>query len=347
MDSSVAAALLVEAGYDVHGVTMEIWSDNYQPETAQPAAHACFGPGEGDDVEDARKVAEQLGIPFHSVDLHEKFEQEVLTYFRREYSRGRTPNPCILCNRRLKFVALLDGLETQDINWNYFATGHYVRREQVGNIFKLKRGRDPAKDQSYFLYTLGQELLATTLFPLGDLTKEEVRTRAEELGLEVKNKDESQDFYAGDYTELLAEEPRPGPIVNRAGEKLGEHEGIQKYTVGQRRGLGISANKPLYVLEIDAEKNALVVGDREQLYSREFLVEKVNWIAPGAPEAELEAQVKIRYRHPAAPAVLRIETDDSVRVSFQEPQRAVTPGQAAVFYDDQYVLGGGLINSPL
>jgi len=341
VDSSVAAALLVEAGYNVIGVSMCIWDDDYQVPEETPSGHACFGPGEAEDVADARQVARQLDIPFHLIDLREQYQDIVLDYFKSEYSKGRTPNPCIRCNYHLKFDAILNELDRREIAWDYYATGHYVRRKKSDGLFRLLRGIDPAKDQSYFLYTLDQERLRRTLFPLGELEKSEVRQRAAELGLDLSDKEESQDFYAGDYTELLDDVSGPGPIVDSSGKVLGEHRGIENYTIGQRRGLGLATGTPLYVKSIDAEKNQIVVAEKSELFSSNLTVEELNWITPSEPIPE-KVQVKIRYRHSAAPARLQ-RKDSKVEVKFTEPQLSVTPGQAAVFYSGDVVLGGGII----
>ncbi len=343
VDSSVAAALLVEQGYDVIGVTMQVWNDEYAPEDGGGDAHACFGPGEAADIEDARIVADQLDIPFHVVDLREEYEEIVLDYFRAEYNQGRTPNPCLRCNRRLKFGALLEALEVAGLDWDYYATGHYVRCREENGRHLLLRGVDSAKDQSYFLYSLSQQQLARTLFPLGELTKKEVRDRASELGLKVEEKAESQDFYAGDYTDLLEGAGRPGPIVDTSGKKIGEHEGIEKYTFGQRRGLGVSVGHPIYVIDIDAAENKLVVGKREELFDERMQVEQLNWILPPSELENQSVEVQIRYRHSPARARLKEVGEDCVEVDFEQPQRAVTPGQAAVFYSGDRVLGGGII----
>ncbi len=344
VDSSVAAALLVEQGYDVIGVTMQIWNEEYTPSSDSADTHACFGPGEAADIEDARIVAEQLGIPFHVVDLRAEYEEIVLDYFRNEYNQGRTPNPCLRCNRRLKFGALLEALAAAGLKWDYYATGHYVRRLEENGRHLLLRGVDSDKDQSYFLYSLSQEQLARTLFPLGELNKNEVRARATELGLTVEEKAESQDFYAGDYTELLEGTGRSGPIVDTDGEKIGEHEGIENYTFGQRRGLGLAVGHPIYVIDIDAAENKLIVGRREELFDARMKVEKLNWILPPSEVAPESLEVQIRYQHsPARAELTAFEEGERVEVEFEQPQRAVTPGQAAVFYSGDRVLGGGII----
>ncbi len=342
VDSAVAAALLLEAGYQLIGVTMRIWDDSYKFSDTLPAGNACFGPDEGEDIEDARQVARHLDIPFHLVDLRQQYQEIVLDYFKREYRRGRTPNPCIRCNYHLKFNAILQALSNQGVHWDYFATGHYVRQRRHNQQYSLLRGKDKNKDQSYFLYTLDQKRLSRTLFPLGELTKPEVREYARKLNLPVRNKDESQDFYAGDYTELLDGGSGPGPIVDSSGRELGQHRGIENYTIGQRRGLGLAVGKPLYVKRIDAAENRIVVAEKQELFSAKMTVEQLNWLTPidAVPD---QFEVKIRYRHRAAPARV-LKLGEELKLQFVEPQLSVTPGQAAVFYHDELVLGGGIIN---
>ena len=343
VDSSVAAALLKEKGYEVIGVTMKVWDGETLP--ANGTRHACYGPGEEEDLEDARKVAQVLGIPLNIFNLRQEYKIEVLDYFCHEYLSGRTPNPCIRCNRRVKFDALLEKARDTGIEFDYFATGHYARVEhdESRSRYLLKKAKDMAKDQSYFLFALSQEQLSNSLFPLGNHTKEEVRKMAWDLELGIDDKSESQDFFAGDYSSLLGKVARPGPILNKEGEILGEHRGIPFYTIGQRKGLGISSKEPLYVTAIDQEKNVIVVGPKEEVYGDELVAMELNWIAIQELSRPVDVKAKIRYLHKEAEAMVIPLDEDKVHVKFKEPQMAITPGQAVVFYDDDIVIGGGTI----
>ena len=343
VDSSVAAALLKEKGYEVIGVTMKVWDGETLP--ANGTRHACYGPGEEEDLEDARKVAQVLGIPLNIFNLRQEYKIEVLDYFCHEYLSGRTPNPCIRCNRRVKFDALLEKARDTGIEFDYFATGHYARVEhdESRSRYLLKKAKDMAKDQSYFLFALSQEQLSNSLFPLGNHTKEEVRKMARDLELGIDDKPESQDFFAGDYSSLLGKVARPGPILNKEGEILGEHRGIPFYTIGQRKGLGISSKEPLYVTAIDQEKNVIVVGPKEEVYGDELVAMELNWIAIQELSRPVDVKAKIRYLHKEAEAMVIPLDEDKVHVKFKEPQMAITPGQAVVFYDDDIVIGGGAI----
>lgn len=343
VDSSVVAALLKEKGYEVIGVTMKIWDGEALPEERRH--HGCYGPGEREDIEDARKVTQVLGIPLYTFDLRQEYRIEVLDYFCHEYLLGRTPNPCIRCNRRVKFDALLKKARDSGLEFDYFATGHYARVEydEGKRRYLLKKAGDMAKDQSYFLFALSQEQLGNSLFPLGNHAKEGVRKTARDLGLGVDHKPESQDFVAGDYSSLLSEVARPGPILNKEGKILGEHRGIPFYTIGQRKGLGISAGVPLYVIAIDPEMNAIVAGSKEEVYGDELVASELNWIAIERLQQPIEVKAKIRYLHEEAEAVIAPLDEEKVRIKFKEPQMAITPGQAVVFYDDDTVIGGGTI----
>ncbi len=343
VDSSVAAALLKEKGYEVIGVTMKVWDGETLP--ANGTRHACYGPGEEEDLEDARKVAQVLGIPLNIFNLRQEYKIEVLDYFCHEYLSGRTPNPCIRCNRRVKFDALLRKARDTGIEFDYFATGHYARVEhdEGKRRYLLKKAKDMAKDQSYFLFALSQEQLSNSLFPLGNHTKEEVRKMARDLELGIDDKPESQDFFAGDYSSLLGKVARPGPILNKEGEILGEHRGIPFYTIGQRKGLGISSKEPLYVTAIDQGKNVIVVGPKEEVYGDELVAMELNWIAIEELSRPVDLKAKIRYLHKEAEAMVIPRDEDKVHVKFKEPQMAITPGQAVVFYDDDTVIGGGTI----
>ena len=343
VDSSVAAALLKEKGYEVIGVTMKIWDGEAFLEKRDH--HACYGPGEGEDIEDAQKVAQILGIPLYTFDLGAEYKSEVLDYVCHEYLSGRTPNPCIRCNRRIKFDALVKKAQDSGIEFDYLASGHYARVEYDESRcrYLLKKASDLKKDQSYFLFSLSQEQLGRLLFPVGNYTKEEVRRMASHLGLGVDGKPESQDFVSGGYYSLVKAIAQPGPILDRQGNVLGQHQGIPFYTIGQRKGLGISAVEPLYVTAIDPGRNAIVVGNKEELYGDELIASEVNWIAVERLGQPVEAKAKIRYRHKEAEAVVIPLDQDKVQVKFKEPQMAVTSGQAIVFYDGDMVVGGGTI----
>jgi tRNA-specific 2-thiouridylase len=321
---------------------MKIW----EGESKGPGKrHSCYGPGELEDIEDAKRVCEILGIPFYEIDLVDEYRRIVLEYFRSEYLRGRTPNPCIRCNQLIKFKALLEKVESIGIDFDYFATGHYARVEYDSekDRFILKKGIDERRDQSYFLFGLTQKQLRRILFPLGNYRKEEVRRIAKEAGLDIYDKEESQDFYGGDYRELLNTVPSSGPILDRYGRILGIHKGIWNYTIGQRKGLGIQSEKPLYVIDIDPERNAIIVGEERELYREEFYAEELNWVSIEKLEEPIEVKVKIRYKSDETDCTVIPVSEDRVLVRFKKPQRAVTPGQASVFYDGDTVVGGGII----
>ncbi len=335
IDSSVAAALLKEEGYEVIGTTMQVISS-----------------GNSDTGADthARQVAHKLGIPHHVMDFRGIFTDRVIDDFCREYSRGRTPNPCVLCNRDIKFGVLRE--RAFEMGADFIATGHHARVERDENSvnYLLKKGADKRKDQSYFLCRLDQEQLSRAMFPVGNLTKEKVRQIAGELGLSAANKPESQeicfipdDDYAGFLENRAPGTAGPGPILDREGNTLGEHRGIIYYTVGQRKGLNIAAAEPLYVTAIDAGRNAVIAGTKDQTYGTELVAGNLNWIAMPAPESAIKVKARIRYRHAEAEAIVSPLDDNSVYVKFTEPQMAITPGQTAVFYDGDTVIGGGTI----
>ena len=342
VDSSVAAALLKEQGYAVSGVTMQIWDGEAYP--AGDVRHGCYGPGEIEDIADARKVAQALGIDFHVLDLRREYKTEVLDYLYQEYSSGRTPNPCLRCNHKVKFDALLRKARESGIEFDYFATGHYARvqSDKSKHRYMLKKARDSSKDQSYFLSSLSQEQLGHSLFPVGDYTKEEVRKMAADFGLAVGNKPESQDFAAGGYGALVGTAP-PGPILDKEGNVIGEHGGIPFYTIGQRKGLGISAREPRYVTAIDPEKNVIIAGSKEDVYGDSLIASGLNWIATKELKQPTKVRAKIRYLHDEAEATVTPLGRDEVYVKFNEPQMAIAPGQAVVFYHGDIVLGGGTI----
>ena len=338
VDSSVAAAVLKERGYDVIGVTMQLWDNS-----AEKSSGSCCSI---EDIHDARRVAYQLDIPHYVVNLKEAFSRHVIDYFVNSYLKGETPNPCLKCNEHLKFDILLR--KACELEADYLATGHYARILNDGEgSYHLLKGVDTSKDQSYFLFTLGQKELKRLLFPLGDITKAEVRDIAGKKGLKVADKGESQEICFvpdGDYSAFLSartDDFTSGEIVDADGNVLGRHEGIHRFTVGQRRGIGISANKPLYVTAIDKGAGRITVGSKEELLSNGLEAQFVNLVNPeeGFPD---RAVCKIRYRHPGAESSVVFE-DGLLRIYFKEPQGAVAPGQAAVLYNGDEVVGGGWI----
>lgn len=342
VDSSVAAALLKEEGYQVIGVTIQI-----QPSGKQGNFGGCCGRGA---LADAKKVANKLGILHYVMDFRDIFAQKVIADFCQEYRLGRTPNPCIRCNQYIKFDALLE--RAKELGVDFIATGHHARieKDEAKGIHLLKKGVDQQKDQSYFLYSLTQEQLSHALLPVGNLTKKRVRETAKELKLPVAAKSESQDICFipdDDYPEFLKDyipqAAEPGPILNERGSILGNHQGILFYTVGQRKGLGISAREPLYVIAIEPERNAVIVGNRDKALGDELIASSLNWITMARLSQPITAKAKIRYRRPEAEATITPLDEDKIYVKFAEPQLAITPGQAIVFYDDDIVIGGGTI----
>lgn len=350
VDSTVAAALLQEAGFEVIGLTMLIWDPSIRIDGE--LRNGCFGPGEQEDLEQAQAMADKLGVAHHTIRLSEAYRREVLDTYRAEYLAGRTPNPCAICNPRMKFDLMPAQARAQGIAFDRFATGHYARivPPSAGTGFRLLRGLDPAKDQSYFLARLSQRQLAGTLLPLGELTKTQVRAKARELGLsDIADAAESQDFFEGaDHGVLFDPDQanRPGPIVDRAGNRIGTHRGIVYYTIGQRQGLGIATGQKCYVSRICARTNTLEVDTREAVMQTGCRVRDVHWIAGTPPLPGIRCHVQLRYRHPGVWCSLGGETRaQGLPVAFDEPQFAVTPGQMAVFYEDNEVLGGGWIAS--
>ncbi len=346
VDSSVAAALLQEQGCDVIGMTMQIW--DYASFTA-PEGETFGTCCSLDDVHDARRVADRLGIPFYVVNFEKEFEQQVIDRFCDDYFNGRTPNPCVLCNQVLKFEILLR--RARELQADYLVTGHYARILHEHGRYALHKGRDHAKDQSYFLFTLTQEQMRFVRFPLGDLTKAAVRSHAARLGLRVAEKPESQDICFvpdGDYVRFLEEQrgagSMNGAIVHIDGQVLGQHEGTYRYTIGQRRGLGLSWPEPLYVVAIDAPARQVIVGEKSCLATEICRVQDLSWSIP-PPERAFTAACRIRYRHHEVPARITPRVDGTVGVHFDHPQQGVTPGQAAVFYEGDRVLGGGWISA--
>ncbi len=344
VDSSVAAALLKEQGHEVIGMTMQIWDySSFAAANGESFGTCCSL----DDVYDARRVAESLDIPFYVVNFEKDFQREVIDRFCDDYFAGRTPNPCVLCNQVLKFELLLR--RARELEADFLATGHYARIEPDGDLYRLRKGLDPAKDQSYFLFTLTQAQMSRVLFPLGGMTKDEVRGHAARFNLRVAEKAESQDICFvpdGDYVRFLEEErgtgAMNGDIVHVSGQVLGRHQGTYRYTVGQRRGLGVSWKQPLFVVGIDADKRRVVVGEKEHLSVSDLTVHQTNWHIP-EPSGPIEARCRIRYRHTEVPATITPLPGGRARVEFAQAQQGITPGQAAVFYDGDRVVGGGWI----
>jgi tRNA-uridine 2-sulfurtransferase len=338
VDSSVTAGLLVEQGYHVQGVSLRMWEGR-------------LGPRVCSDHRGAKEIAEFLGIPHELLDLRSPFVETVVKPFAQDYIRGRTPNPCIACNRDFKLGTLLQWAKQQQAD--YVATGHYARikRDNVSGQASLLRGVDEAKDQSYFLFALSQDQLAHTIFPLGHMHKNQVREKARRFGLSVADRPESQDICFGDYKALVqshadAKDLGAGDIVDRSGKVLGRHNGIHSLTIGQRRGLGIAAPKPSYVIDIDHASKRVVVGTKSELACGGLTMERMNWLEP--PVAQMfEAQVQIRYRSPAITCVIHLKENNSCQVRFNEPYPGVTPGQAAVIYDGEKLLGGGWIEQAI
>ena len=356
VDSSAAAAILKEQGHELVGFTMQLWDQRRGinvDENGEPLPSRCCSL---DDVYDARRVAEELGFPFYVLNLERDFERDVVQPFVTSYLSGETPIPCVSCNSRLKFASL-DRL-AHSLGCEKVATGHYARVtfDRDSNRYKLRRGLNDQKDQSYFLWELTQDQLGRALFPLGEMSKPQARDAARNKGLAVADKKESQEIcfvpdgdYAGFIDRYLEAEnsldrlPGEGDIVDTNGRPIGRHGGVHRYTIGQRRGIGIADERPLYVISVDAPTNSVTVGSQEELLSSDFTAAGVNWISIAEPAQPVRADVRVRYRHVAAPATIRALSNQRARIVFDEPQRAITPGQATVFYREDEVVGGGWI----
>lgn len=383
VDSSATAALLLEQGYDVVGITLKLWPQD----CVNRAEDKCCGP---QAVTDARAVCHKLDIPYYLIDEAADFQKHVIQYFADEYKAGRTPNPCVMCNQNLKFGRLID--RANQLGAEFIATGHFARIERpaptprsaavpaaalptekrlqeftdclpcgpaaawtaalqnMTSRYLLKRGRDLRKDQSYFLFSLRQDQLARAMFPLGEKTKSDTREVARHCNLKTADKEESMEIcfvpdnnYGGFLQQANLVQKHRGEIVNLQGQVLGHHDGIEFYTIGQRKGLGLSSPQPFYVIELDAANNRVIVGDDTALDRDEFSVDRCNWIPFDDPPSTLEVTTKIRYNHPGTPATVTPRNGGGARVKLHEPQRAITPGQAAVFYQDDLVVGGGWI----
>ena len=342
VDSSVAAYLMNEKGYECIGCTMKLYANE---DVGLDMESTCCSL---DDIADAREVANSMDMPYYVLNFKENFRERVIDYFTDSYEHGRTPNPCIECNRHLKFDQLYK--RAREYGCDKIVTGHYARVDQVPEGYVLRKAVDETKDQSYVLYSLTQEQLAHTLFPLGEYSKSEIRTIAAEHGFINADKPDSQDICFvpdGDYVAAIkrftGKEYPEGDFVDAEGRVLGRHKGIIGYTIGQRKGLGISSDQPYFVTKLDVDKNQVVLGRSEDLFSKRVLVREVNWITPGLVQNRMEIKAKLRYRQKEQPARLTILDDNSVELDFEEAQRAATPGQAAVFYLGDIVLGGGII----
>lgn len=344
VDSSVAAHLLKQQGYDVIGVTMQIWQD--EDTIAQEESGGCCGLSA---VDDARRVAYSLDIPYYVMNFKNEFKNAVMDYFAEEYLKGQTPNPCIACNRYVKWESLLK--RSLDIGADYIATGHYARVVQLENgRYTLSKSATAEKDQTYALYNLTQYQLAHTLMPVGEYTKDEIREIAKEISLRVANKPDSQEIcfipdkdYAKFIKEYTGEEPKEGNYVTQDGKVLGKHKGIIHYTVGQRKGLNLALGHPVFVLAIRPETNEVVIGNADEVYSEKLYAGNLNFMSIPDLDGEMVVDAKIRYSHKGSKCTIRKVEEDKVECVFEEPQRAVTPGQAVVFYDGDYVVGGGTI----
>ncbi len=339
VDSSVAALLLKERGEEVVGITMKLWSGKFKGGERD----ACYGPGEAEDIDRAEELAHSLGIEHKVLDCSAAYEKAIVGMFREISLKGETPNPCVFCNAAMKFGLLPRLAREGGVEFDRFATGHYARIEKVGERLAVRRAVDEKKDQSYFLYRLSQEQLAGVEFPLGAMTKDEVRRIAAERGLSAADKADSQDFYSGDKSELIGEAPKEGDIVDVSGKVIGKHSGYWNYTVGQRKGLGAFGPNPMYVVRLDACRNQVVLGTREEAYTKEFRVENMNWMALVPTTERIDANVKIRSTGaPVGP----VEFQDGVCRAPGDGLFGVAPGQSAVFYDvDGRILCGGVIRS--
>lgn len=350
VDSSVAALLLKEQGYEVVGAIMSLWGEGgtfdilkekLDSQEQKTATHcACLSPDKQKDIEQARKIAEKLGIEFHVIDCSKEYEKIVIDYFKEEYMQGRTPNPCVRCNQYVKFGAFWQLAEQSGIKFDKFATGHYAKIEEENGKFFLRRGVNAKKDQSYFLYGLTQEQLSKTLMPLGSYTKEEIRDIARKNGFEVADKADSQDFYVGDYNDILNQKPKKGNIVDLNGNVLGTHQGFWNYTIGQRKGIGVAADAALYVVELRKDTNEVVVAFKEDSLNKGLIASNVN-LKLTSP---IECQVKIRSAQEPKLATIK-PWGEKIAVEFEDLQSPIATGQSAVFYDGETVLGGGIIES--
>ncbi|MCI6546494.1 MAG: tRNA 2-thiouridine(34) synthase MnmA [Treponema sp.] len=365
VDSTLTALLLKNTGCHVIGVTMSLWDGKLDVDVNKTLHDSCYGPGEAQDIEQCRKFCEEQGFEYHVIDVKEAYHKEVLEYFKAEYRAGRTPNPCIRCNRYIKFGALQLGIKQLDIDYDYFCTGHYAKivRPVEGlygtdvRPFMISSAMDQSKDQTYFVYRVPSDVLEKVRFPLANMEKKEVFRLAKEYGLAAAEREESQDFIPEEYFDaLFADKPAvPGDIVDLDGKVLGKHRGIEHYTIGQRRGLGVSSSKPLYVHSIDPKNNLVVLASNDDLNADGLIADEFVWPGNIEPKESVEAFVKIRLASKPVPAVIsRYEPKNGEsfkgqpwKIAFQAPQRAVAPGQSVVMYKDNVIIGGGIISKTL
>lgn len=365
VDSTLTALLLKNIGCHVIGVTMSLWDGKLDVDVNNTLHDSCYGPGEAQDIEQCRKFCEEQGFEYHVIDVKEAYHKEVLEYFKAEYRAGRTPNPCIRCNRYIKFGALQLGIKQLDIDYDYFCTGHYAKivRPVEGlygtdvRPFMISSAMDQSKDQTYFVYRVPSDVLEKVRFPLANMEKKEVFRLAKEYGLAAAEREESQDFIPEEYFDaLFADKPAvPGDIVDLDGKVLGKHRGIEHYTIGQRRGLGVSSSKPLYVHSIDPKNNLVVLASNDDLNADGLIADEFVWPGNIEPKESVEAFVKIRLASKPVPAVIsRYEPKNGEsfkgqpwKIAFQAPQRAVAPGQSVVMYKDNVIIGGGIISKTL
>lgn len=365
VDSTLTALLLKNTGCHVIGVTMSLWDGKLDVDVNKNLHDSCYGPGEAEDIEQCRKFCEEQGFEYHVIDVKEAYHKEVLEYFKAEYRAGRTPNPCIRCNRYIKFGALQLGIKQLDIDYDYFCTGHYAKivRPEEGlygtdvRPFMISSAMDQSKDQTYFVYRVPSDVLEKVRFPLANMEKKEVFRLAKEYGLAAAEREESQDFIPEEYFDaLFADKPAvPGDIVDLDGKVLGKHRGIEHYTIGQRRGLGVSSSKPLYVHSIDPKNNLVVLASNDDLNADGLIADEFVWPGNIEPKESVEAFVKIRLASKPVPAVIsRYEPKNGEsfkgqpwKIAFQAPQRAVAPGQSVVMYKDNVIIGGGIISKTL
>lgn len=365
VDSTLTALLLKNTGCHVIGVTMSLWDGKLDVDVNKTLHDSCYGPGEAQNIEQCRKFCEEQGFEYHVIDVKEAYHKEVLEYFKAEYRAGRTPNPCIRCNRYIKFGALQMGIKQLDIDYDYFCTGHYAKivRPVEGlygtdvRPFMISSAMDQSKDQTYFVYRVPSDVLEKVRFPLANMKKKEVFRLAKEYGLAAAEREESQDFIPEEYFDaLFADKPAvPGDIVDLDGKVLGKHRGIEHYTIGQRRGLGVSSSKPLYVHSIDPKNNLVVLASNDDLNADGLIADEFVWPGNIEPKESVEAFVKIRLASKPVPAVIsRYEPKNGEsfkgqpwKIAFQAPQRAVAPGQSVVMYKDNVIIGGGIISKTL
>ena len=344
VDSTMTALMLKNKGYEVIGLTMQIWDNN---PNIKGGSSGCYGPNEKNNIKDAQKAAKAIGIKHYIINLQKEYHQEVIKYFKKEYQKGRTPNPCVMCNSKIKFGFLINKALESGIKFDYFATGHYVRvsYDEKNKLYLLKNGIDKTKDQSYFLYRLKQRQLAKVMFPLGSKKKTFIKQFAKDNGFgEYNNKKESQNFVECDSYSALLPAGKSGMIIDYNGKVLGEHQGITNYTLGQRKNINIGGLKePYYVLKIDSKKNSIIVGPRRLAFFEKVSVKNINWIVP-FNLVKNKIEVKIRYGADLTKATFILKNKNKVVLKFNKPQFAVTPGQSIVFYDKDVVVGGGIID---